>query len=132
MARTDVHEVFAKFLQVFRSLLRFADAFGPVRTFLDVFGHVQMLWEAFGSVRSVPEFLDKILIFFEFVFALVRNTGEASDEMCAPTTLEISEMCSLKPFSCYCLLLLVAALAKKPKPASPVTTALIKQFNLWV
>ena len=46
------------------------------------------------------------------------DTGEANDEMRSPTAPKISEMCSLKPFSCCCcwlLLLLLAALAEKTK-----------------
>ena len=32
------------------------------------------------------------------------DTSEANDEMCAPSAPKISEMCSLKPFSCcWCL-----------------------------
>ena len=39
------------------------------------------------------------------------NTCEGNAEMCAPTAPKISEMCSLKPFSC----LLLLALAEKTK-----------------
>ena len=44
------------------------------------------------------------------------DTGEANDEMCAPTAPKISEMCSLKPFSCLLfVVVVVAALDEKTK-----------------
>ena len=72
----------------------FLNVFGPVRTFPDAFGYVQTHSEAFGSVRTFSN-LFLFLTFFEF-FALVPNTGEACDEMCAVTAPIISEMCALR------------------------------------
>ena len=56
--------------------------FGFVRTFLDAFRRVLMHSEAFGSVRTFWDFFENIPNFLNF-FALVPNTGEACDEMCA-------------------------------------------------
>ena len=67
-----------------RGFRRFGDVFGPVRTFLDAFGNVRMRSEVIGLFRN-----------FRKKFALVSNTGEANDEMCAPTAPIISEMCAL-------------------------------------
>ena len=94
---------FAKFSQVFSSFRRFGDVLGPVWTYSDALGHVRIRSESLGSVRTFSEFFGFFLTFF----ALVPNTGEANDEMCAPTAPKISEMCSLKPFSCCLLLLLL-------------------------
>ena len=66
-----VHEVSAKFAQVFGSFRRFGDVFGAVRTFPDAFGHVQMRSEAFGSVRTLSNFL-KILDVFGLVSRLCQ------------------------------------------------------------
>ena len=69
--------------------------FGPVQTFPDAFGHVRIRSEAFGSVRTFSEIFVSFRNFLNF-FALVPNTGEACDEMCAATALIISEMCALR------------------------------------
>merc|ERR1712110_1058052 len=85
------HATLAKFSQVFRSFRRFGNVFGPVRTFPDAFRHVRMRSEAFGSVRTFSEIFENFRHFLIF-FALVPNTGEACDEMCAATAPIISEM----------------------------------------
>ena len=80
---------FREVLARFSRLSYFWNVLGPVRTCSDAFGHVQM---RSGSFR--------IFSFCSTLFALVPNTGEANGEMCGPTTPEISEMYSLKPFNC--------------------------------
>ena len=64
----------------------------------DLFGPAQMHSDTFGYVRKRSEAFRRFGIFciFSTFFALVPNTGEANEEMCARTAPQISEMCSLK------------------------------------
>ena len=48
----------------------------------DTFGCAEERSDVFGNFRKF--------------FALVPNTGEANDEMCASTALIISEMCAVR------------------------------------
>ena len=54
----------------------------------DTFGYIRKCSEAFGHFRNFSEFF--------YIFALVPNTGEANEEICAPMAPKISEMCFLK------------------------------------
>ena len=81
-ARTQLsrsfREVFASFLEMFVGSQTCLDLFRPVQTLPDAFGHDS---DAFGRFQN-----------FRKTFALMPNTGEVNDEMCAPRALIISEM----------------------------------------
>ena len=86
----DIRKVFGfrKFFEMFVGSETCLDLFGLVRPFRmrsDKFGCALKRSEALGRFRNLRK-----------LFALVPNTGEANDEMCAPSVLIISEMCALR------------------------------------
>ena len=90
----DLFMIFSRFSRVFRGFRACSDLFGPVRIHSDAFGCIRTRSDTFGSVRKRVDVFGFFII--SIFFALVSNTGEANDEMCAPTALKISEICSLK------------------------------------
>ena len=94
-----------------------SDDFGKFRVFgdvFDVFEHFRTFWNVFERFRTFSDVFGRVRIHSDrfrrvgMLVAFVLYTGEANDEMCAPTAPESSEMCALKPFSC-----LFVALAEK-------------------
>ena len=89
---------FSMFSNIFERFRTFSNVFERFRTFSDVFGRVRIHSDRFRRVGMLVAF--------------VLYTGEANDEMCAPTAPESSEMCALKPFSCL-FVVVVVTLAEK-------------------
>ena len=105
---------YRKFFDVFVASETCWDLFGPTRMHSDTFGYVGKRSEAFGRFRNFSDF-------FRFFSRLCQIPAKPMTKCVpphVPTAPKISEMCSLKPFSCLLLLLLLYP--KKPKPASLV------------
>ena len=84
----EFREVFAKFS---RSFHKFFKVFVGSETCWDLFRASQMRSDMAGCARERLEAFGCFRKFLKF-FALVPNTGEANDEMCARTALIISQM----------------------------------------
>ena len=98
----NFHEIFqifvnlSKFFEVFGGSETCWDLFGPTRMHSDTFGYVGKRSEAFGRFRNFSDF-------FRFFSRLCQIPAKPMTKCVSPhvpTAPKISEMCSLKPFSC--------------------------------